>query len=796
MRTAVRELRYALRRLRGSPGFTIAATITMAVAIGATASVFGLVDGVLLKAFPYRDPDRVFTLWSSNPRVNLPKFTVSAPDYLDWRAQNTTFSGLAAAMYAAGTVTGKQEPEHVPGLAVTPNYFPVMGLTPIVGRGLSPDSGGPAEVVIGNGLSQRRFGGASSALGQTLMLDNRPYAIVGVLPSGLPGTTEVWTRLSFRAQDVAANSRDYHILGVFGRLKAGATQAGAQREMEAIANRLAREYLATNESWSVITVPLLDELIGDARPALVALLAAAACVLLIGSANLANLFLVRCLARQRELAVRSALGATRGRLLRELVAEAATLGVAAGALGVGVAIMGVRILRSLAPPTLPRLSEIGVDGRVVAFCALISVATVLVFGLLPAWHVSRGSLAAMLKEGGRGTGSAQHHRVQDSLVVLQVAVALVLLTGAGLLASSFAHFQRMDPGFRPRGVLTAQIDLSPTRYPTPESQNAFVSSALERLAALPGVRSASASSALPSFSNGISVFAIPGQPTRKLIDMPSAHFASVSPEYFKTMGIALRRGRTIQATDDSRAPKIVVVDETLVHRYLGDRQPLGQRLVFDTDTMEIVGVAPAIRLYGWAVEDAATLYFSIAQNPVPSVYLSLRTSDDPTASAAGLRRVIAGLDPSLAVSDVKTMDERVADTMGTTRFSTFLASLFAAVALVLGMIGIYSVLSYIVSQRRREIGVRLALGASHAHVMRDVVRRALALTGTGIAVGSVAAWFVTRGLSGLFVGVDAHDPAIFAGAAVVFAVVALVAALIPALRTTQINPVAALSTNG
>ncbi|HTA75142.1 MAG TPA: ABC transporter permease [Gemmatimonadaceae bacterium] len=784
------SLRHVLRRLRGSPAFTIAATLTLAIAIGATASVFSVVDGVLLKPFPYRDADRVLTIWESNPTVGLPQFPLAAQNYLDYRDQNTAFSTLAAWMGASFTVTGSQQPERVTGARVTPSYFPTLGVSPVLGRFLAPDSSGPDEVVIGYGYWQRRFGGAPSALGHTLVLDDHPYTIVGVMPPGLPGDIELWERLSLRGDQI---NRGSHYLGVYGRLKRGVTPEAGRRELEVIAARLAKAYPGTNQGWFALTIPLQEQLLGKVRPALVALLAAAACVLLIGAANLANLFLVRYLARERELAVRSALGATRGRLVRELVAEALTLGVGAGALGVGLAVAGVRALRALAPQTLPRLGEIGVDGRVIAFCALTSLATVLVFGMLPAWRVSRGGLAGVLKEGGRGTGSAQRHRLQNGLVVIQVAVALVLLTGAGLLVESFDHFRRMDPGFRPDGVLTAQVALPDQRYPTPERQAAFMATALEQLAAIPGVRAVSASSTVPSRTNMIGAFAVAGQPTPDQAHMPTADILCVTPDYFRTLSIPVRRGRGVLPTDDRRAPEIAVADETFAHQYLAGRDPVGQRVFFGTDTVAIVGVVASIKQRGLAEDEKPVLYAPSAQCPMRASFVSLRTDGDPRREAPALQRVFAGLDPTVPVFDVQTLSARVAQTVGTTRFSTLLASLFAVVALLLGVIGIYSVLAYIVAQRRREIGVRLALGATHAHVIGTIVRQALALTGVGIALGSATAWWVTRALSGLFLGVSPHDPAAFLGAAGLFIGVALVAASVPAFRTTRVNPAVVLT---
>jgi putative ABC transport system permease protein len=664
---------------------------------------------------------------------------------------------------------------------------------------LAPDSTGPAEVVIGYGYWQRRFGGSKSALGATLTLDNQPFTIVGVMPPGLPGPAELWTKLSFTDSDMV--HRDWHYLAVYGRLKPGQHVEGARREMETVARRLSAAYPSTNQNWSVSLVPILDQVVGPVRPALIMLLAAAGCVLLIGAANLANLFLVRGLGRQRELAVRTALGATRGRLVRELVMEAAILGLSAGALGVALAVAGVRALRTLAPPTVPRLSGIGVDGRVVAFCALASIATVFVFGVLPAWSSSRGNLAAYLKEGGRGTGSAQRNRLQDGLVVLQVTVALVLLTSAGLLVQSFANFRRADPGFRPDGVLSAQIALPTARYPAPEREYGFASSVLDQLASEPGVQAASASSALPGGGVIRWAFNVLGDPVPDPSHRPNGHPIYVTPDYFRTMQISVQRGRGILPTDDRRSVKIAVVDELLARRYFGSRDPIGQRLAFvaspASDTVSIVGVAASVRQGGLIAEEVPALYLPLAQAPLPGLVsnVAIRVSGDPVAQTSALKRAISTVDRNVPVFDIKTMDDRVAESVGTTRFSSFLASLFAVVAFVLGVVGIYSVLAYVVSQRRREIAVRIALGANRTRVIRDVLRRALLLTGIGIAFGSGAAWVVTSGLSGLLVGVDPHDPGIFVGAAAVFALVALAAASIPALRTTRVNPVDALTSS-
>ncbi len=796
MRTGFREFRYALRRLRSSPGFTIAATLTLAIAIGATTAVFSVVDGVLLKPLPYRDGDRVMMLFESTR--GEPHFAVSPANYLDLRAQTHAFNTLAAASLVGEylTMTGGQESQRLAGLPVTPNYFSVLGITPVLGRGLSQDSGGPAEIVLSHALWTEQFGGSSSVLGQKLTLNDRPYTIVGVMPAGLPddGQVDVWTRLSFTAEDQTVRWRRY--LFVWGRLKPDVTAAGAKQDLEAIAERLAQTYPQSNAGWSVRLMSPLTYWVGDVKPAFLMMLAAAACVLLIGAANLANLFLVRCLAREREVAVRTALGATRGRLVGELFVEAATLGLIASALGVGVAIAGVRGLRELAPAWLPRLSTVGVDVRVVSFCVLISVVTVLLFGMIPAWQVSRSQLADAIKQGGRGTGSAQHHRLQDSLVVLQVAIALVLLTGGGLLVQSFAQYIRLNPGFRPDGVLTAQITLPETRYPTVETQAAFIASAIEQLTAQPGVEAASASLVLPGEGAPSVSFVVLGDPVPDAAHKPGAGIVAVSPTYFRTMGIPLLRGRGLLGSDDSRAPKVAVIDELMAKRFFGGRDPIGQRLVMrnQKDTLEIVGVVAPVKQDGLTAEYAPEMYEALAQtNYGFATAIAIRTSGVPAAQTATLRRVIGGLDRTVPISQLRTLSQVVAQTVGTVRFSSFLASLFAVVALVLGAVGIYSVLAYVVSQRRREIAIRIALGAGQARVMGDVLWHALVLTSIGIALGSSSAWILPRVLARLFLGVNPHDPGIFIGAAATFAAVALVAAFVPAFRTTRISPVVALT---
>ncbi|MFI5231403.1 MAG: ADOP family duplicated permease [Gemmatimonadales bacterium] len=791
------DTRLAFNRLRRTPIFSATAVLTLAVAIGATASVFGVVNAVLLKALPLRAPDRVLVIVQNNPGRHLLNFSMSPLDFMDYSAQSHSFAAFAGVRPATRTVTGGSAPERGAGSMVTPGFFAALGVTPVLGRPLAPDSLDAAEVVIGYGLWKRRYGGASTVLGQKVILDDKPYTIVGVMPAGLPGDSELWTRLIFEGEDQL--HRDWHVLGVVGRLKDGVTREDAQRDLELIAGRLAHAYPQSDRDWSTATIPLLDEIVGPVKPSLQMLFLAAGCVLLIGMANMANLFLVRCLGRERELAVRTALGATRGRLVRELLAEATILGVVATTLGVGLAAAGIRLLRSLGPSSLPRLAEAEVDGHVLLFSALAAIVTVLIFGALPAWLSSRHDPADAMKEGGRGTSSRRHHRVQHTLVVLQVAVALVLLTGTGLLVKAFEQFRHSDLGFHPDGVLTASIALPEKKYSTPEREGAFVDAATERLASLPGVNGVAASSALPGTAGYHWAYMIVGDPASDYDHATIVRPVFVSSEYLRTMGIQLKSGRGILPTDNRGAVKVALIDERFARQIFAGRNPIGERLVPtngpDVDTVEVVGVTASVKQGGLVPENVPWVYLPLAQSPIVGVVddIVVHTVGDPTAQASAVRRVMASVDGSVPVYGIKSMDASVAQSVSLTRFSTFLASLFATVAIALGMIGIYSVLAYIAGQRKREVAIRIALGASRSIVVGDVIRHALVLTGLGVALGSAGAWWIARVFAGLFAGVSPHDPGVFAGAALLFVIVALIAAAVPAFRSANVNPVSALS---
>lgn len=624
------------------------------------------------------------------------------------------------------------------------------------------------------------------------------------MPPGVQPQGELWTRSTFGGDDLT--DRDARHLWVFGRLKPGVTADAAERQLQGIAQRLAQAYPQTNTDWSVVSDRFLDDIIGWLTRVLVLLLGAALSVLLIGAANLANLFLVRCVSRERGMAVRNALGATRGRLVRELLAESAMLAFFAGTLGVAAAVVGVGVLRALAPAEFPRLAQVHVDGRVVAFCALTSVTTVFVFGLLPAWQTSRSSIADFLRDGARSTTSGQQRRIQDGLVVVQIAVALTLLTAASLLVQNLQDNLRTDTGFRPEGVLTAEIGIPIQRYPTAERQASLIASVIEGLSAQAGVRSASASSEIPrSGYLYLSGFAIEGDPTPDPDHTPSASIVAVTPAYFETMGIAVRRGRGVLSVDDQRSAKVAVIDEVLARRFFGGRDPVGRHLVLSTkaDTLEIVGVVSAVMEGGLLTKARPQLYVPFAQSPAWDARNFLETNfaaievlgrGGVGVGTTALLHAINGVDRTIQVSEVGSLSDRLTDSLRLERFASFLASLFALIALTLGVVGIYSVLSYIVAQRRRDIALRLALGASQARLMSDVLRRAAGLTGIGIAFGALGAFWAARFVGRLFQADPAgHHGVAFAGPVVLFSAVALIGASIPAFHTTRVNPVVALN---
>jgi putative ABC transport system permease protein len=791
------DLRSAFRRLRTSPGYAAVSVLTLGLGIGASTAIFSAVDGVLLKSLPYRDPDTIVQLWESSTPRNFTNFPVTPSNLADWRVEARSFAGLAAARgRRAILTTNTGEPERVPGAAVSTNYFQLLGLGTHIGRTFVPaDSLPSAErpVLLAYGFWLRRFGGDSLLIGKTITLDGAPYTVIGVMSPEVRAQAQLWTPLTVPPELMA--DRNAHMLAVIGRLAPGRSIADAHREMAAISTRLAAAYPDSNKDWTVTIVPMLDQIVGKLRPALRALMAAVLFVLLIACANVANLTLARGYARAREVAVRGALGAGRRRIAGQLLTENAIIALFGGAAGVTLASVGVKLLRKIAPPNLPRLDNIGVDERALAFGLVASIVTALVFGLLPALRGSRIDLSNALREEGRGASMSRRARlVQRLLVVAQIAFAMVLLTGATLMFRSFVSLSSRPLGFVTEDVASGQLTLPRRAYASEVDQLRYATGLLDRLRNEPGVESAAIAGAMPGGpSAGFYLLSIQNVPDPDPTNRPVAFFVPASPDYFKTLGLTLRAGRTFTDADRADAQPVTVVDELFVRRFLGGRDPLMQRVflaIDDSIPRQIVGVVSTVKQAGIDAEEQPTTYVPLAQAPAPDMSVLVRGKT--IAPLATLKSQVRALDPNVPLYDVQTLAERVAVAIGPTRFYAVLATAFAVIAVTLGAIGVYGVLADGVSRRRRELGIRVALGAAPATLLGNVLADGARLAALGVGVGLLASFWTSRALRALLVDVGERDPVALASAAAIFAVVALVASLGPAARAVRADPIEAL----
>jgi putative ABC transport system permease protein len=803
MDTVLQDIRYALRALLRQPGFTAAVALTLALGIGANTAIFSVVHGVLLRRLPYPNDDRLMTVWT---RLSSGEHeTASMPDYVDWKSQNSTFASMSGYANSNDNLAAPgADPERVPSARVIADYFTTLGVTPQAGRWFVPDEfvfGSHRVVVLSYGLWQRRFGGDPGVVGQTITLNARPYTVVGVAPASmrLPARAQLWSPFAVDPSSPPLSRRG-DFLSVVARLERGVSPARAQSDLDAIARRLAQAYPATNARIGVQIVSLHDQLVGQIRPALLVFSGAVALVLLIACANVANLLLARATAREREMAVRAALGAGRERLVRQVLTESLVLSFVGGVLGLVLAWWGVQGLKAAAPPTLPRLDEVGLDPVALAFTAIAVVVTGFLFGIAPALRGSAFTLHSTLSTGGRaGIGGGRGERLRRALVVAQVALALVLLIGSGLLVRTFARLQQVDLGFDPTQTVTAQVVLPGVKYAGPERQLAFFNTLRDRLAATPGVRTVGFTSDVP-LAGGYSYlsFSVVGQPApRPGENLPDAVPTVATSEYFAAMAIPLVAGRLFTTADAPNAPRVVVVNRDLVQKAFGGRNPIGERISFDnvadtTTWLTIVGVVGSTRLEGVGLETYAQAFTPLSQRPVPYMYVVARTTGDPLALSGTLRREVATIDPTLPVANVMSMDQRAASSVAQYKLNSVIVTLFAVVALVLASIGIYAVISYAVAQRTREIGIRMALGAAQRHVLRLVVRDGMAPALVGVAVGALGALAVTRLMRSLLYGVSTTDPIVFALVATMLVVVALVACLVPAMRAARVDPNVAL----
>jgi putative ABC transport system permease protein len=810
------DLRYALRSLRQRPGFTVLTVLTLALGIGATSAIFSVVNGVLLLPLPYDRPDDVVvvhTILEGNPRGEL-----SPPEYWDLREQARSFTHLAAFSDGSLTLTGSGTPERLQAGFVTADALRLLGVSPARGRAFAAEEdlpGRPAVVLLSDGLWRRRFGADPEIVGRTLILDDAPTTVLGVMPPGFqlpshyagPGM-ELWTLLQLDPA-LDRSERGWHWLAVMGRLRPGLGVGGADRETAALMAGMLQRYPGEYDAdFGGSASPASEELVGDIRPVILVLLGAVGLLLLIACANVASLFLARAEARQREIAVRAALGARAGRIVSQLLTESAALATAGGLMGLLLAMWGIRALVAAAPPTLPRLEAIGMDGWVVAFTAAITLSTGILFGLAPALHAARPDLSGALTEGGRG-GSAGGSRQQfrRGLVVSQIALALVLVAAAGLLIQSFARMRGVDPGFVPERVLTARVELSPVRYESNEQIRTFYQRLVRRLEALPGVRSAAAVKALPMTQLELGDWSFVREGMYSLPPKPSewslAYWQSMSPEYFETLRIPVLQGRGIEATDRIGTPGVAVINRTLAKQVWPGGDALGQRILLGggaTDSVwrTVVGIVGDVRHRGLDAEPRPEIYLPHAQFPagtgtaLRTLRVVLRTDGDPAQLTGALRAALAELDPDIPLADVQTMEEALGAWAAERRLTMLLVAGFALLALILGAVGVYGVMAHLVVQRTREIGIRIALGALPREILGLVLSQGAWVAGLGIAAGLAGALGATRLLAGLLFGVGPTDPATLMATATALAIVAALASLLPALRAIRTDPVEAL----
>lgn len=808
------DLRYAVRRLARAPGFTIVATVTLALSIGALTAVFSVVNGVLLEPLPLGAPDRVMSV--ANVGKDGKGTATSALDYLDYRHQLTSFSSLAAYQNAAANLTGDGEPQQITLSRVGADFWRVLGLTPTLGRGFAPNEDQPqaAQVaILSDHLWRTRYNADPRVLGQTMMLDGTPRTIIGVAPASLtfPEKPDVWVPLVFSAtDDLTPDARGAHWLDLVGRLAPGVTVEQANRELVTVARRLELQYPESNTGLSGTVKPLQAAMVGNVRSALITLLAAVGFVLLIACVNVANLQLVRASTRETEIAVRTALGAGRWQIVRQLLVESVLLSLVGGALGVLLALWGVALLVRLGPQDLPRLNEVRVNGVVLGFTALVSLGTGLLFGIAPAIAAARTRLTSMLKDSARGSsGSRGSQRARAGLVMAELALAMLLLIGAGLLVRSFSRLMAVDPGFHPDRVLTFGISAPPSKYGDRHALRTLTSDILTHVRAIPGVRSAALVAGLPlgGFTMRTSVHVV-GTPTERPAERKRTYITIVSPDYFRTMGIPLRSGRDFSLHDGGGAPMVSIIDETLAKRYFPGRSPVGQHIEIgwsqdtasaaggDTTTVtlggEVIGVVGDVRRQNLAIGADAETYVAIDQPTMNTFSVVVRTSGPPNVVEDQIRGAMRAVDPDLPLDHLRPLRDFVSMSVSRPRFYMSLIASFAAIALVLAAVGTYGVISYTVSQRSRELGIRIALGASGSKVMAHVLRPGLALAAGGVGIGIVASLALTRLISSLLFGVTPADPLTFVGVSIVLLSVAVVACVIPARRASRVDPLVAM----
>ncbi len=806
METLIRDIRFGLRSLRQRPASTVVALITLALGIGVNTAIFSAVDSVLLRPLPLRDPERVVSIWEHGLRAGVDRTEVAPANYVDLRKQNQVFEEVGAFGELSTNLTGAGEPERLDGQLVTANVFSLLGVEPALGRTFSTDEdrlGQHRVVVLSDVLWRRRFNGDPGIVGRNLTLNAESFTVIGVMPPSFffpVREAELWLPWAISPEEAAG--RGDHYLRVLARLKPGITLERANAEVEAIAGRLSNEYPRTNEGLGFRVNSFHEDYVGNLRTPILILFGAVALVLLIACANVANLLLAQATTRRREIAIRMALGARRFVIIRQLLIESLLLAGGGGLLGVFGAIWGVQWLSRLVPESLSKLQSVAIDARVFAFTLGVTVLTAIVFGAVPAFHASRAKPGETLSEVGRDVaGGTSGRYVRRVLIVAEVAFAVVLLVGAGLLLRSFQRLRQVNPGFRTDNLLTMRMVLPSTKYSKPEQRRAFYDELLRRVDELPGVDSAGMISFLPlTFSAMNFAFSVEGRASPGDMNLPLALYRVVSPDYFRAMGIPLQRGRFFESRDTAESPPVVVINRRLAEHFWPGEDPTGKRLkVGPVDSPNpwatVAGVVGNVRQGGLYDEPSFELYVPYAQEWrgfVAPRDLVVRTNGNPEQLAAAVRQTVWAVDKEQPISNVRTMDQVMAGAVSRERFQTLLLALFATLALVLACVGLYGVISYAVVQRTHEIGVRMALGAQPGDVLRLVINQGMVLTLIGLVAGVGISFVVTRVMSEMLYGVTPRDPLTFAGVPVVLGVIALLACYIPARRATKVDPLVAL----
>ena len=802
-----REVRHAARSLWRTRSFSLIVILTLALGIGANAAIFSVVNAVVLRPLPYHEPDRLVVVWDNLVRHQLKDIVASALEYTEFRDRNRVFDRMAAYDTQGFNITGIASPERVDGAVVTASLLPLLGVTPALGRVFeaADEKPGVERIVMSHALWQRMFGGDRGVVGKVVAVDGKGAEVVGVMPPGFhfpDDSVELWKPLVFDADLLSENNRGSRSYTVLGRLKPGLTAADAQSGMNVVTEGMVQEHPQQYRGGYYTTVRgLHDEIVGGTRRALLVQFGAVGFVLLIACANVANLLLARASARRKEMAIRTALGAKRSRIVRQLLTESVLLAACGGAVGLLTAVWSLDLLISIAPADIPRLGEIALDGRVVAFTAIVSLATGILFGLIPALQMLRTDPGDTLKEGGRSGSAGRRRAFGNALIVAEVALSLVLLVGAGLLINSFARVQSAAPGFNADRVLTFRIAPPEAKYGTFERGDAFYNELYGRLRTTPGVRSVGAANAVPlSGFGGDRTFFIEGRAVTRPEDQADEEIRFVTPGYFATMQIPILQGREFTERDTLPAPRAAIVNHSLARKFFPNSDAIGKRVAFSRQEpgwYQIVGVVGTIKHRALDAREMPELYVPYSQplfagSTVRPMFVAVRTDGDPLAMTAAIRQAVAAVDPDQPVSDVRSMDQRVSTSLGPRRFNMLLLALFAAVALALSAIGIYGVVAYAVTERTHEIGVRLALGARGRDVVAMVVGQGVAPAIAGALLGMTAAVMLTRLMSTLLYDVTATDPLTFGAVSLVLLLVAIGAAWLPARRATTVDPLIAL----